>query len=501
MTVTAIMTPSASSINSSTTYSDKLQFSFDQQSAVIGWMLKNYEFCLKCFSALKPDLFGTPALGLIFKSIEEFVKEYKQQPSPENLFDFINIKPNMGHIKHIIHDCMAWSIKYNQNYLRDRLEDWVKTSLFLQHTEEARRFTRLGDVHSMEQTVRQFLQKSGEYSFKMNGAANFDSPLDDFIKRFKTDVVEGMTTGMPEFDVCLGGSLRRGEHTVLLAPLGSGKTTSCINFLYHNVLKKKHCLFLTHEEPELVIKCKIRQRFLMKNQNWLLNIIESRSPLDMQILETSNKMIQQYLTYYSYNKAGGLFVENIIDIIRMENEKLFAKIGKYYDLVIDDYPGKLSSKVMNNFKEYRHSTKYCYDSMQQLALEYNYHAISPVQCNRAGVKQNKNRDDDEYLSAADMAESLGIAQDASNIIAINRSSKDERKNRMFFNIIKSRGSSTDDVIMTFTDFSQCITHDPSLGGQVVPKAQDRQSVDVLAKIRGDNNGKSTTVTATTTSSE
>lgn len=469
-------------------YNDKLQVDEDMQSAILGWMLKNYEFCLKCLVALKPHMFGNPDLTEIFESIKEFLDEYKATPSPESLFAFMNTKNNKKHLKAVINDCMAFSVKFNHQFLSDRLSDWVKTSLFLVYTQEAMRFREIGDVGAMEQTVRKFLEKSNESSFKMDSSYRFGSPVEDFIKYYREEAQDGVTTGLSELDKILGGSLRRGEHTLILAATNVGKTTVCINILAHNIMKKKHCLLLTHEGLDIDVANKLRRRMLMKSIPEVLEMIDSKDPVALEKIESVDKRIMEYLTYLQAAKSGGLFIEDVVNTIRIENEKLFAKKGHYYDLVIDDYPGKLFSRLVNH-KDFRHGVKYCYDQMQQVALEYKFHAISPVQSNRDGAKKNKYREADEYLSEAEIAEAYGIAQDASNLLGVNRSVKDGFKNRMFINIIKTRQGPTNDVIQCNTDFPRMISHDECLGAALQPRAGERPQVDVVQKVLGDKYGR------------
>ncbi len=283
----------------------------------------------------------------------------------------------------------------------------------------------------------------------------------------------------------------RGEHTVLLASLGIGKTTTCLNFIAANIMRKKYCLLITHEGRPLDIINKLRQRLAQATRQDFFDAIQGKNKIVLAKLESIENALNKYLCFIPHNKAGSLFVEDVVDLIRLKNDQLFAKHQVYYDLIVDDYPAKLLSRNMKGFKEFRHGVKYCYDQFQQLALEYNCHAISPVQTNREGLKQNRNREGQDFLGSAVMGESLGVAQDAGNIISLNRSLDDIRKNIMYFHIAKTRQGPSEITICCNTDFSRGITHDQSLGISLVNQNVMEPRKQALDRIVGESHEKVT----------
>jgi hypothetical protein len=174
--------------------------------------------------------------------------------------------------------------------------------------------------------------------------------------------------------------------------------------------------------------------------------------------------MDKYLTYIDMGRAG-LTVEEVISTIRHKQTQLKATTGSGFDLVIDDYPGILTTSYFDGKKaEHRITQDYIYRQFVQLALEERFHVILAAQTNREGSKINRGQDHERHrlLTLEDIAEAFGISQSATNFITLNRSERDKHRNRMTFYVCKSRSSSTGWAVVTQTDFNKSLTHGPTL---------------------------------------
>ncbi len=465
---------------------EKLAFSKSLQQAVLGHMMTDTQFCIKAKEHLRPGYFATNELSEMYSGIVAFHEKFSALPHPEPLADFM-LSLFKKDYRRDLHDCAAISTKYPLAQITKGLTDWIRGGIFKVHVEEAMKFYKNQQSEEFIGIMKQFLQKSRDVNLEQDVSyelGHFRSDFEESMSQAHSD----LTTGISEFDTALGGGLIRGEHTVLLAPLNIGKTTTLLNFIVHNIKRGKHCLLLTHEGRPQDIVNKVRQRMLAKTREEIFEGLRTNNRIITESMDIIEKKLQKYFCYIPYNKAGSLLVENVVDVIHSKMEQLKSTEGKYYDLICDDYPGKLLSKSVGGFKEFRHSAKYCYDQFQQLALEYNAHAISPVQSNREGLKQNANRKDDDFLDAGVINESLGIAQDASNIISLNRSLDDRKRHIMHYHVVKTRQGPTDITFTTNTNFSKGITHDEELGYQVKSNDNNHLQKERVEQILGVKHG-------------
>lgn len=444
--------------------SNKLPFDENGQMAVIGWMLKNREFCYKCKASLKDDIFISTMLGEIFLSIVDFTKNYNDVPTQENLTSTFSHKPNVEFAKYkeTINDCIALSTNYKLPFLQAGITVWLQTAIFRDYTHKVAVHYKRANIPVMSSMMKSALDKISEINFMKGINYEFGDPLNDLIQA-QDNKTEAITTGVKIFDNALGGGLFRGEHTVVLAPTNVGKTTFCLNIIYHNIMNKRHCMLIVHEGVPLELMNKLRQRFMHRTSDELLDIGVTKDPESIEVLNTVEEYLKKYLVFKPILKSGGLYVEDVIDEIKTEQEKLFSKHGKYFDLVVTDYPAKLQSRAYNNRNDKRNILQYIYEEFHRVAMEFSCHAISPVQINREGYKANKIREPGEYLGVDNISEAFGVAQDADNAITLNRSDLDDKSETLYINIDKTRRSKHKQVLQFSTDYSRCITHDENLG--------------------------------------
>jgi hypothetical protein len=158
-------------------------------------------------------------------------------------------------------------------------------------------------------------------------------------------------------------------------------------------------------------------------------------------LKMAEKWLGRFLTFIPYNKTG-MNLEECINIIKQEQMKKQAQTnnGKGFDLIIDDYPELLPTTDMGLKKwEQRGQIAHVYRQFTALAAETNAHVMVAAQPNREGGKIGKGMGkQDRLLIMEDVGEAYGIAQQAFNMITINRPPEAQRQNLVMIHCAKSR---------------------------------------------------------------
>jgi hypothetical protein len=298
--------------------------------------------------------------------------------------------------------------------------------------------------------------------------------FDDFVGEFAENEKEysnALTFGLTCFDRLLtpkasNGSLLRGDSSVVLAPVNTGKTSSLITTLVANIKQGKDVLFITHEGRPSDIKEKIRCCMLGSKADKMYagyrNADENLKKVFMAQMLAAHALLKKHLTYIPMNRAG-LTVEEVASIVRRKQEERIIRTGKGYDLLVDDYPAKLTSSTISaSQSNKRHVDDYVYNYFVQLALEYEWHSLVAIQSNREGSKGNKWYAD-RLLTMEDVNESFGPMQTATNVWTINRDPTAKASNRLTYYIDKSRSSETGIAVVCKTNFAKSLTHSDEMG--------------------------------------
>ena len=457
-----------------------LPFSPVGHSSVIGWMLRNKEFALKCKHNLKPEMFANDMLGDIFTALCKHMVNYNDTPSAEALSSHFLTKADKKvseEYRKKIFDCTGAAGLFQLNHLENQITDWLQVSIFKDAQIKSAKYYKQANIAELKSILKQCYEDIDKVKFTKTAQYDTSDPVGELNEMIKSRS-DAITTGLPEFDNMIGGGLFPGEQTVIIAPTDIGKTTLCLNLLYHNIMNQKHCLFIIHEGSPTRIMMKLRQRFLEFTKDEYLNAAKNKDLVKLQAIKDMNEnYIDEYLVYIPLIKAGGLFVEDTIEEIKRQMEVLKSKTGKYFALVVDDYPAKLALRHSRGL-ETRDKLSYIYAEFQRIAAEFACHVITPAQLNRTGYKENKERQPGEFQGLDNISEAFGICQNSDNVWVMNRSDVDAKNNQLWIVVDKTKEDEHKRKIMLKTDYARVITHDKRLGCLV--QNQNALSVQVLS---------------------
>lgn len=450
---------------------DSLPFNENKQLAILGHMLVDPKFFLLSRSLIKPEWFKNPHCELVYKAMLAWYAKWGRPGTPDEIRDGPDVGGEEPSTRVKLVDKTKQAIKETANFnldaLSSELTNWLKARIFYTATHKAEddfNRERYGEAYRV---MDQALKEIKEASFvrdRVESFANWRADLEQDAMERK----EAMTFGLKSVDDLLlpeneGGSLLRGDTTILLAPTNVGKTTTMISIAMANVRNLKRILFITHEGRKQDIKDKMRRCFMEVDGRELFEL--PRTEEGVARLERAALVMDSLIDYVSYNKAG-LTVEEMEAFIRRRQEEEMAKHdGKGYDMLVVDYPAKLTSVMAKGGQMNKRTLdEIVYGYYIQLALEYNFHALLAIQTNREGAKVNKGQKDERRLLVMeDVHESYGVMQEATNVITLNRDALSKARGRMTFHLDKSRSSETGFAVVARTDFAKAITHSNKLG--------------------------------------
>ena len=459
-----------------------LPFDKRRAEALLGHIITNYSFFLKCNKKFKEQWFYDPKLREIYSKYREFYRLYNKCPASIEEFktQFSIYDAGERRIYYTaIDQCIMLKDNYNLDVMTKNITGWMKSIVW---------------KNNIQSAVDHFKGQRPELAFEWSAKAqkeliectieddigvDFSSPA-DLVRESTRAFIDALTTGLPSWDSALGGGLCRGDMSVFLAPVNIGKTTTLITIVVANLLKGRKVLLMTHEGRANDINMKIFCCLLKKTPK---EILEMTLNAPEELSRISEQYLVPNLRYIPYNKADGMFVEDVVDIIKFEQQKLLDSNGKGFDLLVNDYPAKLTTRHGKNLDK-RHIDGMVYDRFVQLALEYDFHVVAAVQTNRDGSRRNRDGGGTSWLTMEDVAESFVIPQIAANVFTINRSEDDNRNNMIYYHIDKSRSSETGMIVAAQSDFAKGSTHDSDRLHGVVGGYNDRNNI--LRELQGRN---------------
>lgn len=450
-------------------------FNDKQQSAIIGLMLKDSHFFVRCVSLLKHSWFTHPLDGTIFMTCEAFFNTYKRHPTINELKGKFNLTHGESYRKY--HErvdlCVVTSQEFGKDFMGTEMTGWMKMVQMRESIEGAADIFNKKDWSSALVWIDKKITEIKQTSFISDKNITFTDSI-EFLKTRDLEHQDCLTIGNPMFDKLLRegagkpdadmtsgyaknwtyGGLVKGDSTMILGPSNSGKTTTLTSIIVPNVLNEKHVLYFTHEQKWEDIKVKLLMNACRAT------ITELKNPdLKMELrIKKMSEYLEKYLVYVPWIKTGDMYVESIMAEVNMQQEILWSKKGVKFDMLVDDYPAKLKSQQFKGKAVYE-EVDYVYDQFVTMATEHRFHAILPVQTNRDGYKTNRGDGQEErVIDQADAAGSFGTMQKADNVITLNRKPDDQRLNQMRFYVSKSRTQKAQTMFITKTDFAKSITH-------------------------------------------
>jgi KaiC/GvpD/RAD55 family RecA-like ATPase len=449
-------------------------FSESWQEAVFGHMVTNYAFFLKCRTHLKPSWFQNPRL---YTLCSEFFGLYDEIHRMPTVSEFVALKilsipdpQEASRYKSVFDRCKAGAQQISVDIISKEMTGWLKISRFIDEMKTASTKFNEGNYYSAISWIKKTSNEIESASFEDDRLADFSDPV-SFYTDQEEDFKNGISTGSALFDSLLVGKrsyemdgkryqspgLIRKLMTVLVGPTNAGKTSLIVTMARHAIADRKKVLIITHEQDEKPVKDKIYKAVFNMNAEQISRAIAD--PNEHKKLAMKGQFINKYLKYRHYIELGKMYVEDVIDLIKSLHEKEIAKDGKGFDLVIDDYPAKLLSRVYNSKSlQKRDIIAYVYDQFSLLAKSLDCHVIAPIQTNRDGYRQSKQGKD--FIDSDSVSEAFGVAQLADNVITLNRSEEDKKHERVYLFIAKNRLGQTGNWYYSKTDLSKSLMYGP-----------------------------------------
>jgi replicative DNA helicase len=422
-----------------------LPFSLEKQRAVLGHALYDERFFSTIIARVDAEWFSEPLVCRIYDALKKWYLRWQRQPTINEVLDsewITKLRPEeIQQIQGIVAMVKKSRETHTPIPLLAEMEVWLKARLLQLALPKAAAAFNLRKIDESVVLLNTMVKEFHEIRFMEDGESKFDKFRDELVKE-QVEKKHAMTFGLTPMDRLLdpygnSGSLLPGDMTVVLAPTNVGKTSVMVTIACHNIAQGKSVLFVSHEGRPDEIKNKFMRCLTRMTPPELL-----RAYLDPKMSETLKayeEMFNRFLVYVPMNKPGQT-VEEVAMLIERYQDRRRLATGRGFDMLIDDYPAKLSTTTASKGNlQLRHIQEIVYNQFVQMGLTHNFHVLVAIQTNREGSKVNRKmgafKNETRLLHMEDVMETWG----------------------------KSRSGETGWAVVVNTDFNRCLIHANDLG--------------------------------------
>lgn len=450
-----------------------LPFSEGKQNAVIGHILLNTDnFCVQAVDKIQPTWFRNGHNSKLYGYVQRFCRQTgKNGCSAQEIMDCVEMRSEDVSMRNKMRTAISLAYQAAEQFrlkgIKKELTEWMQAKLLQVALSESSQLWNRKDFEKSAIRVKQLVKDYYDSSFEDNNEVSFAEP-EKFLAEMEESRKHCLTTGLSVLDEYImtrheGGALQAGASTVVLAPVNVGKSSFLITTAMHNVRQGKSVLYMTHEDRFEDVRIRMLQCYLRMNINDLLDAY--KTPEGLAKIKEATGVISKQISYVPVNKPGMTIQDVLPTIDRAQEKKKINNDGKGFDLLINDYPGKLSIEGAVH-RDTRRVLAEVYDGFVQLALQYRWHSMVAMQVNRTGSKINKGQKgvEERLLTMEDAAEAWGPMETATTVLTLNRGPKAIQKNRLTVLVAKSRTSDAGRAVTCGTDYGCTYTHGNDLGG-------------------------------------
>lgn len=456
-----------------------LDWSRDKQLAVMGHLLMDREFASGAGSRVEPEWFGAETGLVKTRQLQvKFRSEFGRLPTIDEVREGPGMRSEEPAIRQLVADTIVAArqaaVRFPADALSEEIRHWHKGLLYragVYRSAELYRGGRADEAFAEMERMIERLREADRDKDHRHRWGNFRQML----AAREAEYSDALTLGNPLLDKRLmpesdSGSLIRGQTTIILSGTNRGKSRFLTTVVKENFLRKKRILWITHEDPEVDVSMNMWCSVLRLNRAEVMKLW--KDPQGAALMDRLSEQLEE-LVEFAFMPPTGLAVEDVVDSIRRRQAESIATTGRGFDMLVDDYPKKLTAKKAQG--DFRHVLTYVYEQFVGLALEYGMHALLAYQTNReghaasmAGTKRlcdhcRRNPVNGRWINETDCGEAWAPMENVANVISLNRDKEMERLGLTAYYFCKTKASQAKGwVVACRGDYGSATTHSPDM---------------------------------------
>lgn len=347
-----------------------LGFNQDVQKAIVGWMLSNNAFFLRCKQYIDYSYFQEPIVAEIVKLAYEIYDETNRHPQ------ILDVKARINEVHYsiqeakarwfVIDECIRFKDTVTLQYLVSQMTSWKRLILLRRAFRQGHAFYIQKKYEDAKRWLQKLIEEINTTSFDYDDKVALGRGIDHFITRLE-DRNYACTIGHEAFDELLlsgsaipksewgeeiedqynrskkgfydikkrtRGGLLPGAATILMGPSNSGKTSAVVSVIKANLELGKKVLLIVCEMTEEEILDKLYSNITGYTVQELSMVSSSAASSSENgslkdkvyaALRAADALMLDNLVYIHHVKSGKMYVEDVLDRLMLAQQEMKVK--------------------------------------------------------------------------------------------------------------------------------------------------------------------------------
>ena len=353
--------------------------------------------------------FSEPTIVSIFDYAQDFVNQYKEEPTPEQLYELIKISGKeevpLDSIKTLWQNQSGLS-RYTDEWLKENISDWGKWRSFWTGLENTIAYVKQLPSNIAYTDCETYINRASNIfnngaSFSVNTSEGYDFfDLENHVIKEE----DTHSTGYKFMDLCLkGGFMKKGLYIIMGAPK-VGKSQWLCNLAANSVKMGYNTIYITLEMSYQKVSNRIGSNLFNINIDDYQNALKDQNKMKQATQSFHNGLMvpagKFYLEEFPTSTATATDIENFVLKKEAELSKLYNCVFKFANVFID-YVNIMRDQRGNSGDNTYIKIKNICEDVRAVGQRNQWAMISVTQLNGDGYESTN-------LSMANVSESKGL---------------------------------------------------------------------------------------------
>lgn len=353
--------------------------------------------------------FSEPTIVSIFDYAQDFVNQYKEEPTPEQLYELIKISGKeevpLDSIKTLWQNQSGLS-KYSDDWLKTNISAWGKFRSFYTGLENTIAYVKQLPSNIAYTDCETYINRASNIfnngaSFSVNTSEGYDFfDLENHVIKEE----DTHSTGYKFMDLCLkGGFMKKGLYIIMGAPK-VGKSQWLCNLAANSVKMGYNTIYITLEMGYQKVSNRIGSNLFNINIDDYQNALKDQNKMKQAAQAFHNGLMvpagKFYLEEFPTSTATATDIENFVLKKEAELSKLYNCVFKFANVFID-YVNIMRDQRGNSGDNTYIKIKNICEDVRAVGQRNQWAMISVTQLNGDGYESTN-------LSMANVSESKGL---------------------------------------------------------------------------------------------
>lgn len=385
--------------------------------------------------------FSEPTIVSIFDYAQDFVNQYKEEPTPEQLYELIKISGKeevpLDSIKTLWNNQSGLS-RYTDEWLKENISDWGKWRSFWTGLENTIAYVKQLPSNIAYTDCETYINRASNIfnngaSFSVNTSEGYD------FFDFENHIIKEEDThssGYKFMDLCLkGGFMKKGLYIIMGAPK-VGKSQWLCNLAANSVKMGYNTIYITLEMGYQKVSNRIGSNLFNINIDDYQNALKDQNKMKQAAQAFHNGLMvpagKFYLEEFPTSTATATDIENFVLKKEAELSKQYNCEFKFANVFID-YVNIMRDQRGNSGDNTYIKIKNICEDVRAVGQRNQWAMISVTQVNGDGYESTN-------LSMANVSESKGLIATVDALFGIIQTALMRASNVYYLSAIALRDS-------------------------------------------------------------